>query len=143
MDWQPAFGHVLRKWRKTRGLSQAELGKRVGRLRGTVIGWEKGRHFPSRSDIHATLKILGAKPEEFFEEVGARWGALLVDASSASELPGPRDPVSDATEMRDANVPETIDPPTAPPRNDPRPEHEVLIQALELFIERTIDRRSS
>lgn len=142
MDWQPAFGLVLRNRRESRGLTQEELAKRVGRVRGTVNGWENGRHFPSKADIVAALKIVGADPTEFFGEVGAHCGALLGgDTEAPSEPPEPGDPVTEATEMLDAKVQPSIGPLTHLPRYEARPERDALVRALEDFIERAIDRR--
>lgn len=137
MNWQPAFGLVLKRWRESRGLTQAELAKRVGRVRTTVNGWEKGRHFPRKSDILAAVRIVGADPEAFFAEVGARWGRLLRGGHETSTVPpADGDPTNAATEMLDAD--ETPPTPAGRPQDEVRPELDVLVRALEDLVGRVI-----
>lgn len=143
MDWQPAYGEVLRRWRKSRGLSQAELAEYVGRVRSTVIGWEKGRHFPAKADIVATLRILQVPPEEFFREVGTRWGEIF-----GGKPQGPVDRnvrgaplVHDVLEGSLEEIPEQAQ---KRPQDEVRPELDLLISAFEAFVARmmTVSRES-
>lgn len=139
MDWQPAFGQVLKSWRESRGLTQEELAERVGRVRTTVNGWEKGHHFPRKNDILAAIRIVGADPEQFFGEVGARWGGLLRGEQKApAEPPAHTDPAKAATDMLDANLDETNAAPAKRPQDDVRPELDVLVRALEDLVGRVI-----
>ncbi len=56
MAWSAAW---LRKARKARGLSQGELGAKVGASQNTVSQWETGKLEPSRETIAVLEKILG------------------------------------------------------------------------------------
>lgn len=139
MDWQPAFGQVLKSWRESRGLTQEELAKRVGRVRTTVNGWENGHHFPRKNDILAAIRIVGADPEEFFGEVGARWGGLLRGEQKVpAEPPAHTDPANTATDMLDAELDETTDKAGKLPQDEVRPELDVLVRALEDLVGRVI-----
>ncbi len=56
MAWSAAW---LREARKARGLSQGELGAKVGASQGQVSQWETGKLEPSRETVAVLEKILG------------------------------------------------------------------------------------
>lgn len=45
------FGHKLREIRKDRNMTQAELGKLLGKTGATVCDWEKGKASPSLEEL--------------------------------------------------------------------------------------------
>ena len=65
-------GTVLRAMRARRGLTQADLARRVGVTQGTVSHWEVGESLPSAETIHAAGFALGATAEETVALAGAQ-----------------------------------------------------------------------
>jgi transcriptional regulator with XRE-family HTH domain len=63
------IGQRLTEWRTRAGLSQAEVGRRVGVDRSTVSGWESGRRDPSRHLIARVAEACGAGAAERWEAV--------------------------------------------------------------------------
>jgi transcriptional regulator with XRE-family HTH domain len=60
-----AFGDQLRAWRLRSGISQENLGKRLGHKRpSTVQSWERGRRPPKPVHIAALADALGLSVEE-------------------------------------------------------------------------------
>ena len=53
--------HTLKQWRQLAGLSQAELGKAVGRGQDTICRWEKGDTHPKATDIAKLEQVLKIK----------------------------------------------------------------------------------
>jgi transcriptional regulator with XRE-family HTH domain len=49
---------ALARARKRKGLSQAELAKKLGVSAGTVGSWEAGDHGPSKNRIAEVAKVL-------------------------------------------------------------------------------------
>ena len=63
------LGKKIKAIRKTRGMTQEELGEKIGGLkRSTIANWEVGRRLPSLKDIEAMSKVLGVGIEYFSHE---------------------------------------------------------------------------
>lgn len=63
------FAKIVRSCREELQLTQAELGKRVGVYRTTVIEWEKGRTIPTNAKVRRSLaRTLNVKYEDLFGE---------------------------------------------------------------------------
>lgn len=58
----------MRELRGERGLSQAELGGRVGVSRQAINLVENGKHDPSLSLAFAIARVLGLRVDEIFTE---------------------------------------------------------------------------
>jgi putative transcriptional regulator len=58
----------MRELRAKRGLSQAELGGRVGVSRQAINLVENGKHGPSLSLAFAIARVLGLRVDEIFTE---------------------------------------------------------------------------
>jgi len=56
----------IKKFRKFRGLSQAELGEKIGRSKNVVSNWERGENEPDLDAIAAACKVLGVTPNQMF-----------------------------------------------------------------------------
>lgn len=56
--------------REQRGLTQTDLGQKVGVTRQTIAVWEKGERMPSVGQLAAVAQALGVPLEVFFQEVG-------------------------------------------------------------------------
>jgi transcriptional regulator with XRE-family HTH domain len=59
------FGKALKKLREQAGLSQEELGVRIGRHRTQVNRLESGANAPSWPTVQALAKLFGVSTEEF------------------------------------------------------------------------------
>ena len=76
------FGEKLRKYRKEKGLTQAELAKMAGLGLRTIINYEKGATYPQDRKVYATLaEILGVdadhlhnENDDFLSEAQRRYG---------------------------------------------------------------------
>lgn len=70
-DWliprRRQVGARIRAARTHAGLTQLELGNRVGRDHRTVHRWEYGARVPSLDDLLLLADALGVQPQEFFE----------------------------------------------------------------------------
>lgn len=63
------LGKKIKAIRKTRGMTQEELGDKIGGLkRSTIANWEVGRRLPSLKDIEAMSKVLGVGIDYFSNE---------------------------------------------------------------------------
>lgn len=71
MDYARAFGAVLRRMRKARGLSQEQLGEDSGSSRNFVSLIELGQNQPTVTTIFKLAKTLKVKPSEIMVEVEA------------------------------------------------------------------------
>ncbi len=71
MDYARAFGAVLRRLRKARGLSQEQLGEDSGSSRNFVSLIELGQNQPTVTTIFKLAKTLNVKPSEIMAEVEA------------------------------------------------------------------------
>ena len=63
-----SVGETIRYLRKTKTLSQAELGKILGYSARTVSDWENGSTEPNISAIRAMVRYFEITYDEFFEE---------------------------------------------------------------------------
>lgn len=63
-----SIGGRLRVLREEAGLSQAELGKMLGRDQAAVARWESGAVEMKESDIHKVSGALGVHPTNFFSD---------------------------------------------------------------------------
>lgn len=61
------MGRVIRASRQRRGLTQAELGSRLGVRRQTIGAWEHGADSPSLTILPELARALGVRPELFAE----------------------------------------------------------------------------
>lgn len=62
-------GETIRLLRKSKNISQAELGKIIGYSARTVSDWENGSTEPNISAIKALVKFFDITYEEFFAEI--------------------------------------------------------------------------
>lgn len=54
----------IKEYRKTRGMSQAELAKHVGVERSTVAKWESGSNHPQAAHLVKLAEIFGCSVDE-------------------------------------------------------------------------------
>ena len=66
---QSNVGEIIRQMRKSKNISQAELGKIVGYSARTVSDWENGSTEPNISAIKALVKYFDITYEEFFADI--------------------------------------------------------------------------
>lgn len=79
-EWKSnGHGSALRTARLGEGLSQVDLGHRVGVTQPTIFNWEKGKAAPSNKKVAHLEEILGPFTKEELEESQER-GALLFSA---------------------------------------------------------------
>jgi DNA-binding XRE family transcriptional regulator len=60
-----ALGELIRRRRAKAGLSQAELGRRVGASRSTVARWESGQSRPLPAHRKALVRVLGGMASDY------------------------------------------------------------------------------
>jgi putative transcriptional regulator len=65
MTWKPAA--TLKRLRQRRGLTQAELARRIGVHRVTIATWETGRFRPSVDGLPRLAKALGVPVTELLK----------------------------------------------------------------------------
>lgn len=58
------IGERIRQYRQVRGLSQPELGDRVGVGQTTISSWERGRTVPTREMVVRVADALGVPPTD-------------------------------------------------------------------------------
>ena len=58
----------LKRCREAAGLTQAELGRRLGITRAAVYCWESGTNWPSAYWLPLISEILGCSIDELFKE---------------------------------------------------------------------------
>ncbi len=63
------IGNTIRLLRKSKNLSQSELGKQLGFSARTVSDWEAGNTEPNISTIKSIVKFFDISYEEFFDGV--------------------------------------------------------------------------
>lgn len=68
----PRIAARLRELREEAGLTQAELARSAGLVRGTLRNWEQGRGEPDFSGLESLAKALGIDAASFFDEPGSR-----------------------------------------------------------------------
>ena len=56
----------IRNYRIAAGLSQRELGVRIGRTRSVVSAWERGRYLPSVSNLFLLARALDTLVESLY-----------------------------------------------------------------------------
>src|SRR5262245_34301056 len=86
MDELASFGSALRRWRKARDLSQAELAARSGRAEDTIRKLEAGERRPSRQLAKRLAEQLALPPDQRWALVQAARGTL---AAERLDLPPP------------------------------------------------------
>ena len=69
----------IRHYRIAAGLSQSELGARIGRTRSVVSAWERGRYLPSVTNVFLLARSLDTLVESLY------WGLYTQARSSLSE----------------------------------------------------------
>jgi len=84
---QRPSGHPnqIRRYRIAAGLSQTELGARIGRTRSVVSAWERGRYLPSVSNLFLLARALDTLVESLY------W-SLYTQGQGASEEDSPTPP---------------------------------------------------
>lgn len=78
-----AFGRLLRRWRRERGLSQERLAELSGCDRSYLSRLERGVNAPSLTVAVELGRAFGLAPSELFAQAGAE----IEQALSASERP--------------------------------------------------------
>jgi transcriptional regulator with XRE-family HTH domain len=58
------LGQLLQDWRRQRGFSISALAAQAGIAKGTVSGWELGRHQPRLVELDAILSVLQRPPAD-------------------------------------------------------------------------------
>ena len=72
------FGEKLRRARKEKGLTQAELALQAGLGLRTIIAYEKGETYPQKRATYQTLAdILGVQADDLHNEETANFAAPL------------------------------------------------------------------
>ena len=69
----------IRRYRIAAGLSQTELGVRIGRTRSVVSAWERGRYLPSVSNLFLLARALDTLVESLY------WGLYTQSRSTLGE----------------------------------------------------------
>jgi putative transcriptional regulator len=62
----PRHPNQIRKYRIAAGLSQSELGARIGRTRSVVSAWERGRYLPSVTNVFLLARALDTLVESLY-----------------------------------------------------------------------------
>lgn len=75
------FGTNLRDLRKANGLTQKELGARIGVTSQAVNKWENGSRLPRMYDVLKICEVLGCTPDDLIKE-----SAETLTAKEASML---------------------------------------------------------
>lgn len=60
----------IQKYRQASGLSQSQLGSRLGVPQGTVGNWERGLREPSLDTIKKLADALNCKPTDLYPVLG-------------------------------------------------------------------------
>lgn len=61
-----SLGQQIKKLRVEKGITQAELGERLGKAGSTVRMWELDRSSPDRKALYSICEIFGVTPDYFF-----------------------------------------------------------------------------
>ena len=69
----------IRHYRIAAGLSQSELGARIGRTRSVVSAWERGRYLPSVTNVFLLARSLDTLVESLY------WGLYTQTRSTLTE----------------------------------------------------------
>jgi DNA-binding XRE family transcriptional regulator len=82
---QPRHPNQIRKYRIAAGLSQDELGVRIGRTRSVVSAWERGRYLPSLANLFLLARALDTLVESLYWGLYSQpRGALGEDSQTPS-----------------------------------------------------------
>ena len=65
------FPNTIRSYRLRAGLTQRQLGERLGCLRGAVSNWERGLTFPRGVRLLRLAKVIGTLVESFYYDLYA------------------------------------------------------------------------
>lgn len=94
------FGEKLKTARKSAGLTQTELGEKIGVGKNTIINWESGKTYPHNREIYGVLagalsvgeSYLYNEDEKFFgednilpDELAGRVAAMFTGGEMAEE----------------------------------------------------------
>lgn len=61
---------IIKLIRKTMGITQEELAKRIGVTQGTVAQWEKGLTHPAFDKLPKVADVLGVTVDELIKKAG-------------------------------------------------------------------------
>jgi len=64
------FGKNIRTYRKKMGLTQKQLGMKIGIIQQTVSWYEYGKHFPEALRMIELADALGVEVSQLFERQG-------------------------------------------------------------------------
>lgn len=67
VTFRARLGRALARARRLRGLTQKQLGARIGRSEAAVSRWEHGKAPPDAFDVHRLCVVLKAPPELFID----------------------------------------------------------------------------
>ena len=76
---QSRHPNQIRNYRIAAGLSQVELGARIGRTRSVVSAWERGRYLPSVTNLFLLARALDTLGESLY------WGLYTQTRSVIAE----------------------------------------------------------
>ena len=62
------FGSNLRYYRRALGLTQKELGDRIGVTSQAVNKWENGSRLPRMNDVLRICEVLGCTPDDLIKD---------------------------------------------------------------------------
>ena len=80
LNQQPSrHPNQIRSYRIAAGLSQRDLGARIGRTRSVVSAWERGRYLPSVTNLFLLARALDTLVESLY------WGLYTQAASTFAE----------------------------------------------------------
>jgi len=91
ITWRFGIGQRLRDMRKRRGLSQADLARRVGVTSSSISQVESSQIYPSLSALLKRADVLAVDVRSFFGEPGSPGLRVLFQASGATEIKLGRD----------------------------------------------------
>lgn len=63
---KPRFPNRIREYRLTKGISQRELGRRMGFCRSVISDWERGNILPSLTNAFRLAKALDTLAESLY-----------------------------------------------------------------------------
>jgi Zn-dependent peptidase ImmA (M78 family)/DNA-binding XRE family transcriptional regulator len=76
------IGARIRRAREMQGLTQGELGERIGRTQTAISYWEAGRRSPDVEDIVAVAEALDVEVTHFFERTESKPRRVLLRAQA-------------------------------------------------------------
>lgn len=133
METPASFSELIRARRHELGLTQAELGRMVGRSASTVAAWEGGKTLPGEREVlEALAAVLGIGDRELEEHLDPE--RLSFDTTHLLEPVGEDTDVDLPTRMVVEGPP--LPEPEQEPEPQPEPEPEPLRSAVEAPTER-------